>query len=763
MPIKVPNNLPAVKTLTRENIFVMTDTRAMTQDIRPLKILILNLMPTKIETETQLTRLLGNTPLQVELELLQTASHKAKNISQEHMLAFYQTFSQVKSKYYDGMIITGAPVENMDFSEVEYWDELCEIMDWSKSHVHSTFHICWGAQAALYYHYGIKKYHLDTKLSGIFSHVVEKKGSMLFRGFDDEFMAPHSRNTEVRREDIESVPSLEILSSSDEAGVYAVKSKNDRQFFIMGHSEYDADTLKNEYLRDTEQGLEPKIPSNYFPNNDDSMSPVVTWRSSANLLYSNWLNYFVYQSTPYNIEQITMDENWTMLSKRGDTVTAKFGGSSLANANCFRRVKEIIETDKRRRYVVVSAPGRRFKSDTKITDLLLEAYEIANSGSGDDASELIREVERRFSEICEGLGMNFILQQDVQALKERVAIGNVDRNYVITRGEYFSAKIMSEYLGRELVNPEEYIKFDAEGNLMADESQRMLAEKLKVMQTAVIPGFYGGTYSNKIVAFSRGGSDVTGAIVAAASGSDLYENWTDVPGILMADPSIVNNPVTLPVITYKEIREMAYMGAEVMHQSAIKPVRELGIPINIKNSKQPEEPGTLIVKNADYYRSGDLVTGITGKTNLMSILIEKENLNEDPHLRGEVIHRLLMHGISIEHSLAEIDSLTIIVDKSQLRGISDVKTFVESSLDSYVKDTKISVDNDFAIIAVIGRNLATTPDIAVRVLNSLSMRRINVKLIDHGPRRYNILIGVSEDNYVEAINSIYNNFVGHVI
>ena len=763
MPIKVPNNLPAVKTLTRENIFVMTDTRAMTQDIRPLKILILNLMPTKIETETQLTRLLGNTPLQVELELLQTASHKAKNISQDHMLAFYQTFSQVKSKYYDGMIITGAPVENMDFSEVEYWDELCEIMEWSKSHVHSTFHICWGAQAGLYYHYGIKKYQLDTKLSGIFSHVVEKKGSMLFRGFDDEFMAPHSRNTEVRREDIESVPSLEILSTSAEAGVYAVKSKNDRQFFIMGHSEYDADTLKNEYLRDTEQGLQPKIPSNYFPNNDDSMSPVVTWRSSANLLYSNWLNYFVYQSTPYNIEQITMDENWTMLSKRGDTVTAKFGGSSLANANCFRRVKEIIETDKRRRYVVVSAPGMRFKSDAKITDLLLEAYEIANSGSGDDAGELIREVERRFAEICEGLGMDFVLQQEILALKDKIDSGDADKDYVITRGEYFSAKIMSEYLGRELVNPEEYIKFDAEGNLMADESQSMLAEKPKVMQTAVIPGFYGGTYSNKIVAFSRGGSDVTGAIVAAASGSDLYENWTDVPGILMADPSIVNNPVILPVITYKEIREMAYMGAEVMHQSAIKPVRELGIPINIKNSKQPEEPGTLIVKNADYYRSGDLVTGITGKTNLMSILIEKENLNEDPHLRGEVIYRLLMHGISIEHSLAEIDSLTIIVDKSQLRGISDVKTFVESSLDSYVKDTKISVDNDFAIIAVIGRNLATTPDIAVRVLNSLSMRRINVKLIDHGPRRYNILIGVSEDNYAEAINSIYNNFVGHVV
>ena len=271
MPIKVPNNLPAVKTLTEENVFVMTDTRAMSQDIRPLQILILNLMPTKIDTETQLTRLLGNTPLQVELELLQVSSHKSKkNTSEEHMIAFYKTFDQIKHKFYDGLIITGAPVELMEFEEVEYWDELCEIMEWSKRHVHSTFHICWGAQAGLYYHYGIQKRTLPKKMSGVYKHTLDYKKGMLFRGFDDEFYVPHSRNTTVDREDVEAVPELKIIASSEEAGIYAVKSENDRQIFIMGHSEYDADTLQKEYLRDKNAGINPEIPCNYFPGDDDT-------------------------------------------------------------------------------------------------------------------------------------------------------------------------------------------------------------------------------------------------------------------------------------------------------------------------------------------------------------------------------------------------------------------------------------------------------------------------------------------------------------
>ena len=304
MPIKIPNLLPATQVLLNENIFVMTETRAMTQDIRPLKILMLNLMPQKITTETQIARLIGNTPLQVELELLQTATHKSTHTSAEHMLAFYKTFDEVRHKKYDGLIITGAPVEQMEFEEVDYWEELCEIMEWSKRHVTSTFHICWGAQAGLYYHYGVKKYPLEQKMFGVFEHTLDHKQSILFRGFDDTFVVPHSRHTTCRREDIEAVPQLKILASSEEAGVFVCATEKGRQIFVTGHSEYDADTLKNEYFRDKNAGLPIELPKNYFPDDDDTKAPIVKWRSCANLLYSNWLNYFVYQSTPYNIEEI---------------------------------------------------------------------------------------------------------------------------------------------------------------------------------------------------------------------------------------------------------------------------------------------------------------------------------------------------------------------------------------------------------------------------------------------------------------------------
>ncbi len=304
MPIKIPNDLPAVKVLNDENIFVMTETRAITQDIRPLKILLLNLMPKKIETETQLSRLLGNSPLQVDLEFIHTKSHKSKNTSAEHLFTFYKTFEEVKDRTFDGMIITGAPVEHLEFEEVEYWDELCEIMEWTKTHVHSTFHICWGAQAGLYYHFGIKKHPLDKKLFGVFPHKVDYKRSILFRGFDDVFMVPHSRHTTVYEDDIRNVKELKILSTSKEAGVYAVTTKRGKQIFITGHSEYDKDTLLQEYLRDLGEGKPIEKPRNYFQNDDEKKQPVVSWRSHANLLYSNWLNYFVYQTTPYDIEKI---------------------------------------------------------------------------------------------------------------------------------------------------------------------------------------------------------------------------------------------------------------------------------------------------------------------------------------------------------------------------------------------------------------------------------------------------------------------------
>ena len=304
MPIRIPNKLPATDILEKENIFVMTENRAVTQDIRPLEIIMLNLMPTKIVTETQMARLLGNTPLQVRLELMHTSSYESKNTPQEHLLSFYKTFDEVKDRKFDGMIITGAPVEKLNFEDVEYWDELQTIMEWSTTHVYSTLHICWGAQAGLYYHYGVPKYMLPQKISGVFKHHVDYKKSILFRGFDDEFMAPHSRYTTVLAEDIDKVKELHILASSEEAGVYAVSTKGGRQIFITGHSEYDADTLKNEYFRDKNAGLNPEVPANYFPNDDDALDPIVNWRSHANLLFSNWLNYFVYQITPYDINSI---------------------------------------------------------------------------------------------------------------------------------------------------------------------------------------------------------------------------------------------------------------------------------------------------------------------------------------------------------------------------------------------------------------------------------------------------------------------------
>ena len=307
MPIAIPNDLPAAEVLQNENIFVMKQTRAETQQIRPLEIVLLNLMPTKIVTETQLSRMLGNAPLQVHLELMMLSSHKPKNTPEEHLLAFYKTFDELKDRKFDGMVITGAPVENMPFEQVNYWEELTRIMEWSKNNVHSTFHICWGAQAGLYYHYGIQKRPLPEKLFGVFPHKADYRHAILLRGFDDEFWVPHSRHTTIDRADIESTPGLKILASSEEAGVYIVMNKEGRQIFVTGHSEYDPDTLEREYLRDKYLGLPIKVPRNYYPNDDDSRAPIVRWRGHGNLLYSNWLNYFVYQTTPYDIMTVGQD------------------------------------------------------------------------------------------------------------------------------------------------------------------------------------------------------------------------------------------------------------------------------------------------------------------------------------------------------------------------------------------------------------------------------------------------------------------------
>ena len=304
MPITVPASLPARAVLEKENIFVMDEHRAQHQDIRPLKILILNLMPTKQATEAQLLRCLSNTPIQIEPELLQTSTYTPKNTPQEHLLSFYKTFREVSANRYDGMIITGAPVEQMPFEQVEYWGELCEIMEWSKANVHSVLHICWGAQAGLYYHYGLPKRALPEKLSGIYLHSLQRPKLPLVRGFDDRFYAPHSRHTEVSVADVLAHQELELIALSDRAGVYIVAAHSGRQIFVTGHPEYDAETLALEYRRDSDKGLSPAVPFNYFPGDDPTQLPLNLWRSHANLLYSNWLNYYVYQSTPYDLGQL---------------------------------------------------------------------------------------------------------------------------------------------------------------------------------------------------------------------------------------------------------------------------------------------------------------------------------------------------------------------------------------------------------------------------------------------------------------------------
>lgn len=750
MPIKVPNNLPAIDTLTKENVFVMTDTRAMTQDVRPLHILLLNLMPTKIDTETQLTRLLGNTPLQIELELLQTATHKAHVTSQEHMIAFYKTFKEVKNEYYDGMIITGAPIELMAFEEVDYWEELCEIMEWSKTHVHSTFHICWGAQAGLYYHYGIRKHKLPEKLSGVYKHTLDYKHGMLFRGFDDEFYVPHSRNTTVYREDIEAVPELKVLSSSEEAGIFCVKSENDRQIFVTGHSEYDWDTLLKEYLRDKNAGLQPRVPENYFPGDDDTKKPLVRWRSCANLLYSNWLNYFVYQSTPYDIKLIESEDLAPILKNRSECTVAKFGGSSLADAAHFRKAAEIIADDPARKYIVVSAPGKLCEEDRKITDLLIEA--------GKDASrfeENIAAVSARFARIAEELGVAVDIGHIFAEAKEKQHAGTATVSYLASRGEYTSAKILAAHLGCAFVDAADLLSFDEAGVLLREQTYAQIAAAAKEHGRMVVPGFYGSRPDGSIHTFPRGGSDITGALVAAAVRADLYENWTDVPGLLMADPKIVRDPLSVPVMVYKELRELALRGAEVLHEDAVLPCRSFGIPINIRSTEVHEQAGTLIVKNADAYENILEISSITGKKGYASILIEKERLTEDPAMRAEIDAILECYTPEVSGEQIGLDSFAVVVRASAVRDCADELT---EALQAATGADDVTISTGLATIAVVGRNISGTASVAVKIFDALSSEHVNIRFIDHGPERISVQVGVSEADYQKGIRAIYKAF-----
>lgn len=596
MPVIIPFDLPAKEVLASENIFVMNEERASRQDIRPLRVAIINLMPTKIETETQLLRMLSNTALQVNIDLIRTSSHQSRNTSQEHLEKFYKTFDEIKHTKYDAMIITGAPVEKMQYEDVNYWEELKEIMDYAREHVYSTMFICWASQAALYHYYGIPKYQTDTKISGIFENEVVTE-SALTRGFDKYFYAPQSRYTYCKECDIEKIEDLVVIAASQEAGVHITATRDNRLIFISGHSEYDEDTLDKEYKRDIASGLEINPPKNYYKNNDPSGEIMVRWKSHGNLLFSNWLNYCVYQETPYEIENITKK------------IVAKFGGSSLADAEQFNKVKDIILSQPDRNHIVVSAPGKRNDNDEKVTDMLSDTYNlqslkynikkqieeliIQENQTTQHRDEIVSKIEARFDEICIDLDVTGKARKRVEQVCEDIR-NSRDRDYIMSRGEYLNAVIMSEYLGYDFIDSAEIIFFDENGNLDEQKTYREIKKRISKDDKIVVPGFYGTDIEGKIKTFERGGSDITGSIIAKGVGADLYENWTDVTGIMTADPKKEKDAKTIDNMTYSELLEITSNGAQVYHPDAIQAVANAEIPINIKNTNEPKEVGTIV-------------------------------------------------------------------------------------------------------------------------------------------------------------------------
>lgn len=596
MPVIIPYDLPAKEVLTRENIFVMNETRAHNQDIRPLKLAIINLMPTKIETETQLLRMLSNTALQVNVDLIRTSSHQSKNTSKEHLEKFYKTFEEIKNTKYDAMIVTGAPVEKMHYTEVSYWEELKEIMDYAREHVYSTMFICWASQAALYHYYGIEKYKYEKKLSGIFENKVVKE-SVLTRGFDKYFYAPQSRYTYCKEEELQTIEDIEIIAKSDEAGVHIAATKDNRLIFISGHSEYDEDTLDKEYRRDLLQDPSCEVPQNYYRDNNPDKDILVKWKSHGALLFSNWLNYCVYQETPYDIENITKK------------VVAKFGGSSLSDANQFNKVKDIILSQSDRNHIVVSAPGKRYEGDVKVTDVLNYIYKLKLTKDeireeikqlqkkeviiSKEKQQLLLQLEERFEEICKDLNVSGKPKREIKQVCKQID-DSKEKDFIVSRGEYLNALIMSDYLGYDFIDAADLIFFDEEGLLDETRTYQEIKKRISKDDKVVVPGFYGSNYKGEIKTFERGGSDITGSIIAKGIDADLYENWTDVTGVMTADPKKEKTAKTIKNLTYKQLLQITKNGAQVYHPDAIKAVANASIPINIKNTNKPEEKGTIV-------------------------------------------------------------------------------------------------------------------------------------------------------------------------
>lgn len=596
MPLIIPKDLIVEEVLERENIFTMRDSSAKEQDIRPLSIAIVNLMPKKEETELQLLRMLSNTALQINIDLVRMESYNPTNSDLKRLKAFYKTYEDIKHKKYDAMIITGAPIETIAYEEIKYWDELKTIFEFAKENVYSTMFICWSAQAALYHYYNIDHKVSDGKIFGVFEF-DKLKDNKIVKGFDDTFLVPTSRHTYVDAEDFEGFDDLEVIAARPDTGVSLVTTKDNRFVFNFGHWEYDKDTLHNEYIRDISQGKKIAPPQNYYEDNDPKKEIKIRWRSAGNLFFSNWLNYCVYQETPFAIETI-----------EGKSVS-KFGGSSLKDAGQFAKVKKIIFSKEDRDVIVVSAPGRRFKEDTKVTDELIslsdknkkieDLEKIIKSLEDELAAQRVyrdtqlEKIEKRFSEIAEDLKLEEFWDEELKFVFDQIKNSN-NKDFIVSRGEFLNAKLMAKYLNYDFIDAKDIIIFDEEGQVDLKKSREAIRNHIGDNQKAVVPGFYGSDNNGDIVTFTRGGSDYTGSLIAYALDSKVYENWTDVNGIMTSDPNKDPDAKTIDKLNFKELKEIIDKGAQVYQGDAIKPVEEKNITIKILNTNNPRNHGTVI-------------------------------------------------------------------------------------------------------------------------------------------------------------------------
>lgn len=596
MPLIIPKDLIVEEVLERENIFTMRDSSAKEQDIRPLSIAIVNLMPKKEETELQLLRMLSNTALQINIDLVRMESYNPANSDLKRLRAFYKTYEDIKHKKYDAMIITGAPIETIAYEKIKYWEELKTIFEFTKENVYSTMFICWSAQAALYHYYKIDHKVSDGKIFGVFEF-DKLKDNKIVKGFDDTFLVPTSRHTYVKAEDLEDIEDLEVLAARPDTGVSLATTKDNRFVFNFGHWEYDKDTLHSEYIRDISQGKKIAPPQNYYEDNDPKKEIKIRWRSAGNLFFSNWLNYCVYQETPFAIETI-----------EGKSVS-KFGGSSLKDAGQFAKVKKIIFSKEDRDVIVVSAPGRRFKEDTKVTDELISLSD--KNSKIEDLEKIIKsleeelaaqkayrdtqleKIEKRFSDIAEDLKLEEFWDEELKFVFDQIKNSN-NKDFIVSRGEFLNAKLLSKYLDYDFIDAKDIIIFDEEGQVDLKKSRDAIRIHIGDNQKAVVPGFYGSDNNGDIVTFTRGGSDYTGSLIAYALDSKVYENWTDVNGIMTSDPNKDPDAKTIDKLNFKELKEIIDKGAQVYQGDAIRPVEEKNITIKILNTNNPRNHGTVI-------------------------------------------------------------------------------------------------------------------------------------------------------------------------